>query len=170
MTDQIINKVAKSGLITLDLTDYAPKSEILEFDVINFLFEKNVLIEKEFRKQLKSYDFKKYHSKCVAVFCSNDSIVPMWAYMLITSYLKNFTQKIYFGSKESVFKILFIKNITNIDGSIYKNKKVIVKGCSGNIALTPDLYIEISKQLKPYVFSLMFGEACSAVPVYKNTK
>ena len=167
MTEGIINRVANSALITIDLTDYAPTENIAILDVKDFLFKGIILKEKEFRKTLKEFDFSIYNKKIVALFCSSDAIVPMWAYMLATSYLNKVGYEIHFGTKNEVFQKLFLQNIESINPAEFENKKVIVKGC-GQIPLTENLYIAITKKLQNTVSSLMFGEACSAVPVFKK--
>ena len=167
MTKEIINKVANSNLVTIDLTDYAPKETITILDIKDFLFEGIFLKEKEFRTSLKEFDFSAYTNKTVALNCSTDAIVPMWAFMLITSYLNNIASEIHFGTKEEVFQKKFSENIDSIDASEFEGKKVIVKGC-GQVPLTEALYIAITKKLQNTVNSLMFGEACSAVPVFKK--
>ena len=167
MSDEIVNKVANSALITIDLTDYAPKTTIAILDVKDFLFEGIILKEKAFRNTLKEFDFSVYTDKIVALYCSSDAIVPMWAFMLLTSYLNNSASKIHFGTKEEVFQKIFSDNIDAIDTTEFENKKVIVKGC-GEVPLTETLYIAITKKLQNTVSSLMFGEACSAVPVFKK--
>jgi fructose-1-phosphate kinase PfkB-like protein len=167
MSGEIVNRVANSALITIDLTDYAPKETIAILDAKDFLFEGVILKEKEFRNTLKEFDFSVYTDKIVALYCSSDAIVPMWAFMLLTSYLNNSASKIYFGKKEEVFQKIFSDNIDAIDATEFENKKVIVKGC-GQVPLTEALYIAITKKLQNTVSSLMFGEACSAVPVFKK--
>tara|TARA_B110000003_G_C16618294_1_gene522116 strand:- start:360 stop:872 length:513 start_codon:yes stop_codon:yes gene_type:complete len=167
MSREIVNRVANSSLITIDLSEYAPIKAIKVLDLKDFLFKGIVLKEKEFRVSLKNFDFSIYTNKTVALSCSTEAIIPMWAFMLVTSYLNTANADIHFGIKEDVFHQVFIKNINNIDISKFKNKKVIVKGC-GQIPLTESLYIEITKKLQHCVSSLMFGEACSAVPVIKN--
>jgi len=167
MTGEIINRVANSNLITIDLVDYAPTSAIKILDIKDFLFEGIFLKEKEFRTSLKEFDFSVYTNKTVALNCSADAIVPMWAFMLITSYLNNIASEIHFGTKEEVFQKKFSDNIDSIDSSEFEGKKVIVKGC-GQIPLSEILYIAITKKLQNTVSSLMFGEACSAVPVFKK--
>ena len=167
MSGEIVNKVANSALITIDLTDYAPKETIAILDVKDFLFEGIILKEKAFRNTLKEFDFSVYTDKIVALYCSSDAIVPMWAFMLLTSYLNNSASKIHFGTKEEVFQKIFSDNIDAIDATEFENKKVIVKGC-GQVPLTETLYIAITKKLQNTVSSLMFGEACSAVPVFKK--
>ena len=167
MSKEIVNRVANSKLITIDLSDYAPKDNILIFDVKDLLFEGIILKEKEFRSCLKKFDFSKYKGKAVALYCSAEAIIPMWAYMLVSSYLIPICSYLYFGTKEEVFQKILLKNIFDIDSEKFKEKKVIVKGC-GNIPLSESLYIAITQKLQNSVSSLMFGEACSAVPVYKR--
>ena len=167
MGKEIINRVANSDLITIDLSDYVPAKKITEIDLKDFLFEKFILKEKDFRMALKRFDFSLYENKIVAINCSIDCIIPMWAYMLLTSHLNNHAAEIHFGEKKEVFQKLFLQNIENINHSQFENKKVIVKGC-GHIPLNEDLYVAITKKLQNTVSSLMFGEACSAVPVFKK--
>ena len=166
-TNEIKNRVADSGIVNVDLSDYAPKENILELDLKQFLFDGLVLKEKEFRVALKEFDFNKYDGKVVAVFCGANVIVPMWAYMLITTYLNSANAKIYFGNKNKVTQAIIKENIDSINVDDYKEKRVIVNGCS-NIKLSEGLYIAITKKLQKNVKSLMFGEACSAVPIFKN--
>ena len=169
MSKEIVNRVANSKLITIDLSDYAPKDNILIFDVKDLLFEGIILKEKEFRSSLKQFDFSRYKGCTVALYCSAEAIIPMWAYMLVSSYLIPICSNLYFGTKEEVFQKILLKNIFDIDSEKFKEKKVIVKGC-GNIPLSESLYIAITQKLQNSVSSLMFGEACSAVPVYKRKK
>ena len=166
-TNEIKNRVADSGIVNVDLSDYAPKENILELDLKQFLFDGLLLKEKEFRVALKEFDFNKYDGKVVAVFCGANVIVPMWAYMLITTYLNNANAKIYFGNKNKVTQAIIKENIDSINVDDYKEKRVIVNGCS-NIKLSEGLFIAITKKLQKNVKSLMFGEACSAVPIFKN--
>ena len=167
MGDEIVNRVANSRLINIDLSNYAPKQNIAVLDLKDFLFQGIVLKEKEFRGSLKAFDFSIYTNTTVALNCSADVVVPMWAFMLITSYLNSVNADIHFGLKEDVFQQIFTNNINAIDESEFESKKVIVKGC-GQIPLTEVLYIAITKKLQNTVSRLMFGEACSAVPVLKN--
>ena len=169
MREEIVNRVANSGLITIDLSDYAPKEKILIFDVKDLLFEGIILKEKDFRYSLKEFDFSRYKGQIVALCCSAEAIIPMWAYMLVSSYLNPICSQLFFGTKEEVFQKILLKNIHNISAEKYDEKKVIVKGC-GNISLSEGLYVAITQKLQNNVSSLMFGEACSAVPVYKKKK
>lgn len=164
---ELKNKVAESGIITLDLEDFFPREEIVELDIKQFLFREMILKEKEFRDLLKQYEWNVYQGKIVSLYCSVDAILPQWAFMLITSYLLPYTQRIYFGSKSEVEYYLLSESIKNIDSIKYKGERVVIKGC-GNKAADSRAYIEISKKLLPEVQSLMFGEPCSTVPVYKQ--
>lgn len=169
MKNEIVNKVANSGIITLDLSKYAVKESIEGFDIKEFLSDGNILKEKEFRASLKKYDFSKYKNKIVAIYCSVNTIVPMWGFMLVASYLSSICADLYYGKKETVFQEILLKKITNIDWEEFKGKRVIVAGCS-SVPLSAALYIAITKKLQKNVISLMFGEACSAVPIYKKKK
>ena len=169
MNNEIVNRVANSGLVTIDLADYAPNVEILELDLKDFLFQGHILKEKDFRDSLKRFDFTIYENRVAAVFCSNTCIIPMWAFMLAASHLDAITSEVYAGNKEAVFQKLFLYKLENINPIEFENKKVIVKGCS-QIPVNEDMYITITKKLNNSVSSLMFGEACSAVPVYKNPR
>jgi len=167
MTNEIINKIAKSGIINLDLEDYAPKNIIIELDLKDFLFEGLILKEKHFRESLKDHNWSKYRNNVLALFCSANSIIPMWAYMLVTSYLEKNNLVNFYGNKEQVFNLLFLEIISKIDIHEFKDKKVIVKGC-GNLKIHEKIYVAITKKMQPAVKSLMFGEACSSVPILKK--
>ena len=169
MVKEIVNRVAQSELITIDFSDYVPEKEIVEFDLKQFLFSETILKEKEFRLKLKKYDVNKFHNKEVALFCSSECIIPMWAYMIATSKINGIASEIYSGSKAEFLQKKTLANIQNMDTDKFINKKVIVKGC-GQIKFNEELYIAITRKLRNIVSSLMFGEACSAVPVYKIKK
>jgi hypothetical protein len=165
--EEIINKVAESGLITIDLEKYFPTEEIIGFDIKNFLFMEMLLKEKDFRMALDQQDWSQYKGKIVAVFCSTDAIIPMWAYMLVVSKLSGIAKDIYFGNQEEILKEEIIGNIQQIDSTDYEGKRVVVKGC-GERPIPEYAYIEISKKLIPVVKSMMYGEPCSTVPVFKR--
>ena len=167
MKGEIINKVEKRNIINIDLTDYAPKQVIIEIDIKDFLFEGFILKEKNFREILENKEWDIYINKTVALFCSSDSIIPLWAYMLITGYLNERNIEICFGNQTDVFDNLFLENIKKINTFEFENNRVIVKGC-GDITIHEKIFMEITKKLQPIVKSLMFGEACSSVPVYKK--
>lgn len=167
MSETLINKVAQSGLITLDLEDFFPKEEIVQLDIRDFLFRGLILKELEFRASLKATDWAVYQNRIVAVHCSTDAIVPQWAWMLVATCLTNHTTHYFFGTKEEVEQKLFLLNVKELDASRYTGERVVIKGC-GTRTVSGEAYLEITKKLQPVVKSLMFGEPCSTVPVYKK--
>lgn len=169
MSDPIVNKVAESGLISLDLEQWYPRQQIATFDIKDQLFMGMIIKEKEFRESLKQTDWSIYKDKAVAITCSADAIIPVWAYMLLASYLQPVSAELYMGTEQELLKHLFLKNIDAADLSSYKDQRVIVKGC-GDIPIGEFAYIEISKRLLPLVKTLMYGEPCSTVPVYKKPR
>jgi len=168
MDDVIINRVANSGLVTLDLEDYLPREELAVFDLKDHLFRGLILKEKDFREALKNFDWDVYRNKYVAVTCSTDAIIPMWAYMLVTAYVQPIAKDVYSGTKEEMHKHLFLKNIDTIKPEDFKEQRIIIKGC-GDHAVDSAAYAEITKVLRPVAKSIMYGEACSNVPIYKRT-
>ncbi len=169
MADGIINKVAESGLISLDLEQWYPKQPIARFDIKDHLFMGMIVKEKEFRESLKQTDWSIYKDKAVAVTCSVDAIIPVWAYMLVTSYLQPVCTETYVGSEQELVKHLFLRNIESADLSPYQDQRVIIKGC-GETPIGEFAYMAISKRLLPLVKTLMYGEPCSTVPVYKKPR
>ena len=169
MEDIIINKVSQSALLTLNLEDFYPQGEIVIFDVKNYLFMELILKEKEFREALKNLDWSVYQNKNVGITCSADAIIPLWAYMLATTYLQPFAKEVIFGNEETVFNIIFLKNLWEIDAKEYEGKRVVVKGC-GDKKIPESAYVEISKMLRPVAKSIMYGEPCSTVPIFKAPK
>lgn len=167
MNDIVVNKVAESGLITLDLEKYIPKEDTAVFDLKNFLFMEMILKEKDFREALKKQDWEKYRNKNVAITCSADAIIPVWAYMLAISYLQPAAKEIILGNEKDLYKRLFIKNIASIDPSDFIDKRVVIKGC-GETPIDDFAYAEATKILLPVAKSIMYGEPCSTVPVYKK--
>lgn len=169
MEDIIINKVAGSSLITLDMEKYYPETEIMLFDIKEFLFMELILKEKEYREALKIFGWSIYKNKNVAITCSADAVIPRWAYMLAVTYIEPFAKDIFFGTEEDVINILFLKNLSEIDLKEFEGKKVVVKGC-GDKKIPEAAYVEITKILRPIVKSIMYGEPCSTVPVFKAPK
>ena len=169
MEDIIINKVAQSGIITFELEKYYPKQEIVEFDLKEYLFMELILKEKDFREAMKNLDWNLYRDKYVALSCSAEAIIPVWAYMLVTSYLQPFTNEIFFGTKEAALNALFVKNLAAIEEAEFADKRLVIKGC-GDIKIPEAAYIEITRKFRPVVKSLMYGEPCSTVPVYKKER
>lgn len=165
--DGIVNKVAESGIVTLDLETFYPKEEVVELDIKDFLFMEMLLKEKEFREKLDQTDWVYYKEKIVAVFCSTDAIIPMWAYMLVSTKLSPYAKEVFLGNKNETTEKVVEKNIQQINTDPFKDKRVVVKGC-GDIEISPSAYLSISNKLLPVVKSLMYGEPCSTVPVYKR--
>lgn len=166
MTDVIINRVAESGIITIDLENYYPNGQIVVFDVQPYLFRGLILKEKEFREALKQTDWEQYRDKYVALINTADAIIPMWAYMLIVSYLQPVTKEVLFGTEQTLRQTLLLRKIEGINAAEYTGKRIVIKGC-GDVILPEAAYVAITQKLRPVVKSLMFGEPCSTVPVYK---
>jgi len=165
--EEIVNKVAKSGLTSLDVKDFYPNGIRTSIDLKSQLWQELVLKEKEFRAWVKQTDWTEFEGKHVGVWCSADAIVPTWAYMLVASSLEGVASSITFGD-ENVLEASVVQNhIQSLDFSKYKDQRVIIKGCS-DISAAEVAFLELTKALKPLVKSLMFGEACSSVPVYKR--
>jgi hypothetical protein len=169
MVDRIVNKVAESGLVSLDLEQWYPKQQIVPFDIKDYLFMGLIVKEKEFREALKKVDWSTYQEKAVAITCSTDAIIPVWAYMLLSSYLQPVSSDLYMGTEQELLKHLFLKNIDAADLTQYTDQRVIVKGC-GDTPIGEFAYTEITKRLLPIVKTLMYGEPCSTVPVYKKPR
>ena len=163
---EIRNKIAESGLITLDMRSFKGSQKRIVIDIKNWLFEGMVLKEKMFREYLKNENWSQYENSFVALNCSADTIVPIWAYMLITKYLKPYAKSIVFGDWKSLEKKIFEVNIDNLNLAEFKNKRVLLKGCT-DIYIPDESYVQISNKLMSTVKSLMFGEACSNVPIFK---
>lgn len=169
MAEEIINRVAQSKLITFNLEDFYPQGERIVFDLSQWLHEGFVLRETQFREEAKDHDWSQYANAYVALGCSTDAIVPAWAYMLISSYLEPFAKKTVIGNLEDLESHLYLDIVERLDVSDLSDKAVIVKGCS-NKPVPKNAYIFLIKKLQPVVKSLMYGEACSAVPLYKKPK
>lgn len=167
MEDQIVNRIAKSPLIQIDLDDFVPKGEIPEYDLKQNLFQELILKEKDFREDLRKLDWSRFKDKNVAVFCSADAIVPDWAFMLIAAEISNSGGRAYYGNRGTVLQKLTLERIKAIDVMEYQGKMILIKGC-GSMKASEEIYMEITNMLKPVVKSLMFGEACSTVPVFKR--
>ncbi|RYG46300.1 MAG: DUF2480 family protein [Chitinophagaceae bacterium] len=162
----IINKVAESGLITLDPANFLPQGETAVFDMKDYLFMGLILKEKDFREALKNLDWEQYSGKNVAVTCTADAIIPVWAYMLVAVYLQPVAKEIVMGNEKELEHQLFLKNLAGINTADYTDKRVVIKGC-GDIPIGNFVYLEITRLLRPVVKSIMYGEPCSTVPVYK---
>ncbi len=167
--DTISNRVASSGLITIDLEELYVPGERIVFDVKPWLFEEIILKEKDFRENIKTHDWSAYSGKLVAVTCTADAIVPTWAFMLIAVALQPFAKKIVFGDLNKLEEILFNDQIDLMNPADYKDQKIVIKGCS-KIHVPVSTYVALTSVLRPVVKSIMYGEPCSTVPVYKAPK
>ncbi|MBN8701542.1 MAG: DUF2480 family protein [Bacteroidetes bacterium] len=165
--DEIINKVAQSGLVELNLEEYFPKGERILLDIKDNLFQGLILKEKDFRVFIEQENWSKYQDKYVAVYCSVDAVIPTWAYMLLTVALEPYAKKIVFGTEEVLNSILLNESLQKINVDDYVDKRIIIKGCS-NLPVPTNAFVEITRILKPVAKSIMYGEACSTVPLYKK--
>jgi hypothetical protein len=169
MENEIINKVSQSGLITIDLEEFYPEGERVLFDIKDLLFQGLILREKDFREFIKNEDWNKYKDKYVALVCSADAIVPTWAYMLLATHLEPVAKKVVFGDLETLETILYNEILSKINVMNYADARVVIKGC-GNLPVPKAAYVQITSLLRPVAKSIMYGEPCSTVPLYKKGK
>jgi hypothetical protein len=167
--NEIVNRVANSQLTTFDLEEYYQAGDRVVIDIKDQLFQGIILKEKDFRDYIKSHDWSAYNNKFVAITCSEDAIIPTWAYMLLTSALQPFAKKIVFGSLLDLENKIYQDVLATIDWGQFKLAKVVIKGCS-KVPVPLSAYVEATQRLRPYAQSIMFGEACSTVPVFKKPK
>jgi len=167
MSEPFINKVAESGLISLDLAQYIPTNDIVVFDIKPYLFMDLILKEKDFRASLAAIDWIQFENKIVGIFCSTDAIIPMWANMLIVANLSPYVKSVYFGDENKTRELVLLEEIQKLDASAFVDQRVVVKGC-GDTPIGESAFIAITQKLRPVVKSIMYGEPCSTVPVYKK--
>lgn len=167
MAEMFVNKVAESGIITLSLEDYIAKEDFKLFDLKDFLFMELILKEKDYRENLKNVDWSVYENKLVGITCTTDAIIPVWAYMLAATYLQPITKFVSKGNEPEVKEQYLIQQLNNIDVLEYTDKRVVIKGC-GDVEIPAIAYTVITAKLLPVVKSIMYGEPCSTVPVYKR--
>lgn len=167
--DEIVNRVANSKLVTFNLEDLYPKGERLAFDISIWLSEGIILREKEFRERANAHDWGKYENKYVALYCSTDAIVPGWAYLLVSLHLASYAKKVTVGSLDELESILFAELLKDLDVSEYQNKPVIIKGCAHK-PIPQNAYVLLAQKLQPIAKNIMYGEACSTVPLFKRTQ
>ncbi|MCF0043513.1 DUF2480 family protein [Dyadobacter fanqingshengii] len=168
-TEEIVNRVAVSGIVSLDLEELYHSGERVLYDIKDNLWQGMILKEKDFREFLKAHDWTQYQGKNVAIICSEDAIVPTWAYMLLAVQLEPYANAVVFGDLNALEDKLFADAISKLNISEFEGKRVVVKGCS-KVPVPISAYVEVSRLLKPIVQSLMFGEPCSTVPLYKKPK
>ncbi|MEP6675026.1 MAG: DUF2480 family protein [Ferruginibacter sp.] len=169
MEETFINKVAESGIISVDLETYLPKEPIVLFDLKEYLFMELILKEKDFREALKKVDWNIYSQKNVAVTCSADAIIPVWAYMLVAAYLQPYAAAIITGTENEMKEDLLLQNIAAINETAFTDQRVVIKGC-GDQPISEAAYLAVTKKLRPVAKSIMYGEPCSTVPIYKKPK
>jgi Protein of unknown function (DUF2480) len=164
--EEIINKVSNSGIVTIDLEEFYVPGERILFDIKPHLFMEQILKEKDFREFIKTNNWSIYKDKIVGLICTADAIVPTWAYMLLTLALEPYAKKIIFGNLHEVENILFFEKLGALDVSQFKDARVVIKGC-GEIDIPKNAYVQLTTLLKPLAKSIMYGEPCSTVPLYK---
>lgn len=167
MPEEIINRVANSKLLTFNLEDIYPQGERVVFDIKDWLLEGVVLREKEFRASAKAHDWSQYQNTYVALTCSTDAIIPGWAYLLLSTYLGPVAKKVVIGDKDTLETVLYTELLKDLDVSEFEGKPVIIKGCSKR-PVPQNAYIQLINKLQPVAKSIMYGEACSSVPLYKK--
>ncbi len=167
MEGEIINKVTDSALTTINLEDYYPKEEVAVFDMKDYLFMGLILKEKDFREALKNLDLTVFANKAVAVTCSADAVIPVWAYMLVASYIQPVAKDIIFGNEEELKKQLLLQNISTLPVNEFADKRIVIKGC-GDLPIGEAAYLQATKLLRPVAKSIMYGEPCSTVPIFKK--
>jgi hypothetical protein len=169
MEDTLVNRVANSGLITINLENFYPAQEMVDFDMKKYLFHELILKEKDFRTEMKELDWAMYGGKIVNVYCSTDAIIPVWAYMLVSSYLKDIASEIHIGDKSSYLNFYYKNLIDNINVTEYLDQRIVIKGCS-NKPVPAAAYGYITFKLKDIAQSIMYGEPCSTVPITKRPR
>lgn len=167
MQTTFVNKVAESSIITLNLEDYYPKVDVTVFDMKDHLFMGLILKEKDFREVLKTFDTTPFSNKIVALTCSADAVIPMWAYMLVASLLQPLATEIIFGTETFAKEMVLLRNIEQIETPVFNDARVVIKGC-GELPIGEAAYVAITQKLRPVAKSIMYGEPCSTVPVYKR--
>jgi hypothetical protein len=165
----IINRVANSALVTFNLEDYYPSGVMTTIDLKDLLYQGLILREKDLRDFVKNHDWKSYHDKNVAVYCSADAVIPTWAFMLVGIALQPFARKTVFGNQEELVSQLLQDALNQLDWEKFRNAKVVIKGC-GDLSIPPAAYLTVAARLRPVAASILYGEPCSTVPLYKQSK
>jgi len=167
--DELVNRVANSGLITINLEDHFPREERVSFDLKEYLFHGLILKEKEFRQALKEIDWQQYRGKVLLVYCSTDAIVPVWAYMLVSTLAAPFAADVFFGTEPDYLEGHYRQVLSDLDYGQYEGERIVIKGCSKH-PVPASAYMEIARRLQPHAQSIMYGEPCSTVPIFKRPK
>ena len=169
MDKPLVNRVANSSLITINLEEFLPEGDYYEFDLKDYLFKGLILREKDFRLALKEFDWEQLKGKIILIYCSVDAIIPVWAYMLVAGYTEPIAEVLFQGNKQEYLKQYLHNTLKSMDGSKYKGERVIIKGCS-DIEIPVSAYVDLTSKLRPFAQSIMFGEACSNVPIFKRPR
>ena len=165
----LVNRVANSGLITIKLEEFFPTAKPAVFDLKDYLFMELILKEKDFRAALKDHDWSQYQGRALLVYCSADAIIPVWAYMLVAAYAAPHAADIYQGEPEDYYRHYFLQRLDRLDLESYRDQRLVIKGCSDH-PVPPAAYLDLTRRLQPLARSIMYGEPCSTVPVYKQEK
>jgi protease II len=165
----LVNRVAQSGLVTINLENFYPDVEIVSFDMKDHLFMELILKEKDFRAALKSHNWEQYQGKTLLVYCSTDAIIPVWAFMLVTAYAEPYASEVFTGDEQAYLAAAFDKKLQGIEGSEYQDKRIVIKGCSDK-EVPVSAYVKLTTMLRPYAQSIMYGEPCSTVPIFKRPR
>ncbi|MEO1517639.1 MAG: DUF2480 family protein [Bacteroidota bacterium] len=165
----LVNRVAASGLITIKLEEFFPTQPLAHFDLKDHLFKELILKEKDFRAALKEHDWTQYEGKVLLVYCSNNAILPLWAYMLVTAYATPYAQLVYQGTEADFYRHSFQRALDDMDVAQYEGERIVVKGC-GDKEVPAFAYVELTRKLRPLARSIMYGEPCSIVPIYKRPR
>jgi hypothetical protein len=165
----LVNRVAASGLITIKLEEYFPTTPLAHFDLKDYLFKELILKEKDFRESMKAHDWSQYEGKVLLVYCSTDAIIPMWAYMLVATYAAPVAQEVFQGGALNYYQLHYANAIHQMDISGYEDQRIIIKGCSDH-PVPASAYLDLTKRLRPVAKSIMYGEPCSTVPIFKKPR
>lgn len=165
----IVNRVANSGLVNLNLENYFPVDDLVNFDLKPHLFKELILKEKDFRAALKEIEWSGYQDQVLLVYCSSDAIIPVWAYMLVAAYAAPFAKTVYQGDQSAYLRDHYRRVLETMDFEEHEGKRIVIKGCS-NKPVPPAAYVELTSRLKPFAQSVMYGEPCSTVPIFKRPR
>ena len=169
MEEEIINRVAKSGLVSLDLETFYDHGERVVYDLKDNLFMGLILKEKDFREACKAHDWTQYAGKNLVIDCTADAIIPVWAYMLASVYAAPFAIEIFQGSETEFYKAFYTAKLSDFDAAPFEGKRIVIKGCSDK-PVPPAAYVALTHKLQPFAQSIMYGEPCSTVPIFKRAR
>jgi len=170
MTEKpLINRVSNSSLITINLEKFFPSEEVAIFDIKAYLFKELILKEKDFRAALKTHDWSSYRGKTLLVYCSSNAIIPVWSYMLVSAYASTYANQVFQGDAAAYYQTAFTKALEKMDWSVYEGKPIVIKGCSDK-PVPPSAYMDLTRLLQPFARSIMYGEPCSTVPIFKRPR